>query len=224
MKTVGYRVIDMESYPRKEHFAYFRSLPNPYVGVTVDVDVTELVRFCKEQGISFYLTFMHAVALAADGVPELRQRIHNGGIIEYAHCGTSHTESTGTGLYCYCTLHHEMPFKTYIRYAARTRQACRENASIGEGDDADSLYFITSLPWFKFTSMIQPTAGGDESNPRISWGKYEADYRNRLMMPVALLCHHALADGLHMAAFYDNLPKAMAAITEEGITEEGITE
>ena len=27
-----YRVIDMESYPRKAHFDYFRSLAYPYVG------------------------------------------------------------------------------------------------------------------------------------------------------------------------------------------------
>ena len=31
----------MDSYPRKAHFDYFRSLQYPYVGVTVDVDVTD---------------------------------------------------------------------------------------------------------------------------------------------------------------------------------------
>lgn len=217
METLAYRLIDMESYPRKEHFAYFRTLANPYVGITVDVDVTELVRFCRERKISFYLTFMHAVALAADGVPELRQRIHNGAIVEYSHCGTSHTENTGMGTYCYCTLRHEMPFADYIRYAEQTRRACREKATIEEDVDAEGLYFITSLPWFKFSAMVQPTAGGDESNPRISWGKYEEDFRGRLMMPVALLCNHALVDGAHMGAFYENIASRMADIIQEGV-------
>ena len=60
----------------------------PYVGVTVEADVTGMVRFCRSSGHSFYLMFMHAVALAADGVPELRQRIHNDEIVEYDECPT----------------------------------------------------------------------------------------------------------------------------------------
>ena len=51
----------------------------------------------------------------------------------------------------------------------------------------------------------QPVAGGDESNPRITWGKFDPDHRGRLMMPVTLLAHHALVDGLHAAAFYKNI-------------------
>ena len=37
-----FHMIDMERYPRKAHFDYFRSLAYPAAGVTVDVDVTPL--------------------------------------------------------------------------------------------------------------------------------------------------------------------------------------
>ena len=37
---MDFRVIDMEQEPRREQYAYFRSLANPYVGVTVNLDVT----------------------------------------------------------------------------------------------------------------------------------------------------------------------------------------
>ena len=77
----------------------------------------------------------------------------------------------------------------------------------------EGLYFITSLPWLKYTQLIQPTAGGDESNPRISWGRAEADLRGRQMMPVTLLAHHALVDGLQVARFYQNLDGEIAGLT-----------
>ena len=80
---MSFRYLDMEHYERIEHFRYFLSMPYPYVGVTVDTDVTGIVSFCKANGYSFYLTFLHAAAKAADRVPELRRRIHNGVIIEY---------------------------------------------------------------------------------------------------------------------------------------------
>ena len=76
----------------------------------------------------------------------------------------------------------------------------------------EGLYFVTSLPWLHYTQLIQPTSGGDESNPRISWGRFEADGRGRLMLPVTLLAHHALADGLHVARFFQGLDAQIAAL------------
>lgn len=208
------KTVDMSKYARKAHFDYFRSLANPHVGVTADVDVTDLVTFCKEGGYSFYLTFMHAAALAANRIPEFRQRICGCGIVEYDACGTSHTESVGDGTYCYCTLYHHMPFREYIRYAEAERKACRERNSIEEDDDVEGLYFVSSLPWLRYRAIIQPTAGTGDSNPRITWGKYQKDYAGRLMMPVTVLCHHALVDGIHLSRFYANLDEEVHRIIE----------
>ena len=209
---MAYKTIDLETYPRRAHFAYFSSLSYPYVGVTVNVDVTALVRRCRAEGWSFYLTFLHAAALAADGVPELRRRIHQGGIVEYDECPTSHVELLADGTYCYCTLRHHMPFSEYLPRAERQRALSREAASIEEDEDAEGMYFISTLPWLRYTALIQPVAGGEESNPRITWGRYEADAAGRLQLPVSLLVHHALADGVHIAAFYANLNKEIGTI------------
>ena len=195
----------MSTYPRRAHFDYFRSLQNPMLGVTAEVDVTALRDFCKARRCSFYLAFTHVAALAANGVPELRRRIRDGGIVEYDACGTSHVEPLDDGTYCYCTLYHDREWDAWLPYAEAAREACRERGSIEEDDDVEGLYFVTSLPWLHYTQLTQPTAGGDESNPRISWGGFEPDAAGRLMMPVTLLVHHALADGLHVARFYRNI-------------------
>ena len=208
-----YRFIDMDRYPRRAHFDYFRSLQSPMLGVTADVDVTALRAFCKAEGCSFYLAFMRVAARAANAVPQLRQRIRDGAIVEYDACGTSHVELREDGTYGYCTLYHDMPWAEYLPYAEARRQACRREASIEEDDDVEGLYFVTSLPWLKYTQLVQPTAGGDESNPRISWGKYEEDFRGRLMMPVTLLAHHGLVDGLQVAQFFGNIGAEIALLT-----------
>ena len=203
----------MDVYPRRQHFDYFRSLAYPYLGVSVDVDVTALVEFCRSRECSFYLAFMHAAAKAANGVSQLRQRIRDGGIVEYDVCPTSHTEMKPDGTYCYCTLHHDMPMDEYLVQAETARQRCRESGSLEEDEDADSMLFISTLPWLNYNALIQPVAGGDESNPRITWGKYKEDAQGRLMMPVTLLAHHALADGLHVSEFFRLLEKELEAMT-----------
>lgn len=203
---MAYRIIDMDAYVRRDHFNYFRSLAYPYVGTTVDMDVTRLLDFCRKQGCSFYLTFMHAAALAADQVPEFRQRIRGDGIVEYDECPTSHTEPLEDGTYCYCTLHHHMGFFDYLKEAEEKRAECKNNGIV-EDEDVESMYFVSSLPWLHYNSLIQPVAGRDESNPRITWGRYEKNADGRYMMPVSVLVHHALADGVHIAAFYENVSR-----------------
>ena len=58
--------VDMSREPRREQFAYFQTLANPYVGVTVQVDVTELADWCRETGTSFFLAVLYAAVRAAN--------------------------------------------------------------------------------------------------------------------------------------------------------------
>ncbi len=205
---MDYTVLDLNTYPRRAHFDYFRSLPYPYVGTTVELDVSDVVSFCGEHRCSFYLVFLHLAALAANGTPEFRRRIRDGGIVEYAQCPTSHTELCEDGSYCYCTLRHDMGLREYLEGTESARQACR-NSGITEDEDVESMLFISTLPDVPYTALIQPVAGGDESNPRITWGQYRRDPRGRCLMPVTVLVHHALADGSHIALFYRNLKEAI---------------
>lgn len=209
-----FKKIDLENYPRRKHFEYFYSLQYPYVGLTANVDVTELIKFCKERNYSFYLAFIHVVARAADGISEFRQRILNKEIIEYDACPTSHIELLEDGTYCYCTLHHDMPFDEYMTYAENARRECRENRSIDDGEDERGMYFISTMPWIGYTSLTQPVGGGEDSNPRIVWGKFQKDHNGRDQMPLTVLLHHGLVDGIHIAQFYKNVENEILKITD----------
>ena len=210
---MNYKSIDMATFPRRKHFEFFNTMQSPHVGMTCNVDVTDLVQFCKRNDYSFYLVFIHLVALAADSVNEFRQRIHGYGIREYDECLTSHTELLDNGTYCYCSLKHHMPFDEYILYAEQTRLECRQQASIKEADDVDCYYFISTFPWKQYTDLIQPVRGPQDSNPRFTWGKFELDHNGRAQMPVSVLGHHGLIDGLHIARFYQSLEEQILELT-----------
>ena len=198
-----YTILDMEHYKRRSHFDYFRSLQYPYAGITVNVAVTKALQYSKQNKRSFYLTILHAAALAADGVKELRQRIRGDQIVEYTECPTSHIELLADSTYCYCTIRHHMDLRTYYDQAEKARKDCKENG-ITEDKDVESMYFISTIPWLHYSALIQPV-GGEESNPRITWGKYEENASGKMIMPVSILVHHALADGIQIGQFYENL-------------------
>lgn len=208
-----YTYLNMDSYPRKAHFDYFRSLAYPYAGLTVEVDITDFLAAVKGKGLPLFLSLCWCVGGAANAVPQLRQRILDGKIVEFDRCPTSHTVALPDGTYCYCTLDVGKPFFEYLSYAAQAQEDAKAQASIEESaGEALSLFFVSTLPWVSYTGLVQPVPCPADSNPRITWGRYHAA-EGRVLLPVSILCHHALVDGVHIAAFYDALRERLAAAT-----------
>lgn len=202
---MDYKYLDMETYKRKNHFEYFNSLSYPYVGLTVNVDITDLLKTIKAKRLPFFLSICYCVSRAANRVPEFRQRILNNQIIEYDDCLTSHTVALSDGTYCYCDLDSNRPFEDYICYAAYEQEKAKQKNSIDEkADDKLGKIFISTIPWVSYTALINPTPLPADSNPRITWGKYFVQ-NEKVLLPVSVLCHHALVDGLHISKFYDFL-------------------
>ena len=208
---MDYITLDMEKYPRRKHFDYFNSMAYPYVGVTVNVDITDFSSKAGKEGLPFFLTFCYCVAQAANGVPEFRQRIKDGRIIQYDWCQTSHTEALDDGSYCYCTLESNMSFREYLPKALEAQKLARQKASLDDGEDGDSLLFISSMPFISYSALVQPVPSPADSNPRISWGKHFRQ-GDRLLLPVSVLCHHALVDAVHISRFYATLDMALTSL------------
>ena len=208
---IPYRKIPLETYPRRAHFAHFSAMANPYAGVTVPVDITGFLAACRREETPFFLSFLYCASRAANRVPQLRQRILEGEIVEYAWCPTSHTVALEDGTYCYCTLESDMSFRDYLPRAQEAQELARQQRSLTDGEDGDSLLFISSIPRISYTALVQPTPFPADSNPRITWGKYFAQ-GDRYLLPLSVLCHHALVDGLHISRFYDTLDMVLSSL------------
>lgn len=205
-------MIDMDKYKRRQHFDYFRSLAYPYVGVTVNVDITDFLAAAKDNDRPFFLSLSYCIVRAANSVPEFRQRIFDGGIKEYDWCSGSHTLALDDGTYCYCVLDSALPFDEYLPKAVAAQDEAIAKGSLDDGDDADSLLFLSTLPCISYTALVQPVPSPANSNPRISWGRYfEQD--GRQLLPLSLLCHHALIDALHMSRFYEALDEELKKLS-----------
>ncbi|HML37894.1 MAG TPA: CatA-like O-acetyltransferase [Bacillota bacterium] len=206
--------LDLKNYGRLQHFEYFKSMAYPYVGITCNVDITEFHEWIKVNGHPFFLSFLWCVAQAANGIEQFRQRICDDKIAEYPFCPTSHTVAKEDGTYSYCTLDCSKPFNEFVGYAASKQEQAKMHGDIEENpEEAQSLLFISSLPWLSYISLVQPVPMPSDSNPRITWGRF---YQNgeSILMPVSVLCHHALVDGKHIADFYQLLDAKMRQLSD----------
>lgn len=201
---MSYQYLDMEQYPRKEQFNLFRNFAYPYVGMTVNLDITSFMNCIKEKGHPFYLTFLYATAQTANSIPEFRHRIHGDRIIEYDHCIPSYTLALEGENYCYCTADDRLPFGAFLKDGRQRQEKSRLSQSLADGEDEDQRFFFSSIPWVSYTSIVQPVPIPADSNPRITWGKYFKS-EGSLKIPVSILANHALMDGFHISKFFMEL-------------------
>ena len=219
-ETVNCRVIDMASYPRREHFEYFMSMENPFITMTVQVDITDWLHRLKETGYPLFLCFQYAVTRAANRIPEFRQRIRDRGIVEYKFCNPSYTVALPDGTYRYCLVNADQPLEKYISEANRKQEKAIREEHLREEGDPQNLLFISCVPWVSYSSCTMPFPDPLFSIPNIVWGKYRTESvlrledgapveKDKITIPVTVLVHHALADGRHVAQFYSNLEEEL---------------
>ena len=201
------KIIDFNTYPRRSHYEFFRNMAYPYVGVTVNAEVTGLVRYAKAHGGSAFLACLWAAAQAANQVPELRQRIVNEQIVEYDHCDTAHTVALPDHTFCNCRTDCRMTLEEFLVYGKQRQQEASQNHGFAATQkDETGLIFLSCVPWLTFTQVIQPAPIPADCNPRIVFGKFFAE-GEKLLMPLHIQCNHALVDGYHLSRFYEEFQK-----------------
>lgn len=189
------KIIDMTKDPRGGQFEYFRTMTGPWAGITVPVDITDLL--ASLNGRPFFLSYLYAVMRAANAVPELRRRLL----------------PDGTGVYVYCLLEDDLSsYEKFVAEGKRRQKETLERGTLTEDGDVLANFFVSCVPWLYYTQIKEPAGGADDSNPRFAWGKYREE-NGRMMLPMSLFINHALCDGWHVTQFYKNLDRELAELS-----------
>lgn len=189
------KIIDMTKDPRGGQFEYFRTMADPWAGITVPVDITDLL--ASLNGRPFFLSYLYAVMRAANAVPELRRRLL----------------PDGTGVYVYCLLEDDLSsYEKFVAEGKRRQKETLERGTLTEDGDVLANFFVSCVPWLYYTQIKEPAGGADDSNPRFAWGKYREE-NGRMMLPMSLFINHALCDGWHVTQFYKNLDRELAELS-----------
>lgn len=204
-------IVDMTGDPRREQFAYFSAMADPYVGVTCQVDITALMERIRRDGTPFFLSLTYEVMGAANAVPELRQRIEEGRVVEYGSCRCSCTVAKPDGAYAYCTLDTALPFSEFLETGRTALETAKYRGTIAEEQGHEEFFFVSCVPWLRYTDLVLPVPSPAFSNVRISWGKWTEE-NGRTSLPVTILAHHGLADGIHLGRFYEELERRASKV------------
>lgn len=198
------KIIDFETWPRYEHYKHFCKLDYPYFNVTAHLDITELLQLSKKKKLNFFKAMVYFVCKTANHLPEFRQRIEDGQVVEYDWVHPSFTLLTQPELFSFCHVDYDEDSRDFFRAMEKEMDSLKGKISL-DVVEANNRLYITSLPWVSFTSVTHPMSINDDTGvPRIGWGKYfnEGD---RVKIPFSIQCHHGLMDGIHIGEYFEKI-------------------
>ncbi|MBN1538420.1 MAG: chloramphenicol acetyltransferase [Anaerolineales bacterium] len=202
------RIIDMQTWSRREHFRVFSAFDHPHFNMCADVDLTKFLPFVKHNDISFTVAVVYTISRIANEIPEFRYRIRGEEVVEHAIVHPSTTILVDEELFSFCYFRYQKDFSNFSADAAEQIARVKAHLTLQNEPGDDALY-MTAIPWVSFTSFMHPMhLNPVDSIPRFAWGKFSSE-ANAIKMPLSVQGHHALMDGIHMGKFYMLMQEAL---------------
>lgn len=203
MIPATYDLIDIEHWERRDAFRFFRGFDEPFFNICTTVEITGLVREAREKALPPSLMILWQAMRAANAVEAFRLRMQGDEVRRYAVIKPACTMRRGENGYffCYYDFEPEMSADTFVERGQAAIASQQTVNGLGARPDMEDVIHCSMLPWTSFTGLKHARHSGyPDSIPKLVFGKfYEAS--GKILLPVAVDIHHALADGWHAAQF-----------------------
>ena len=204
--------LDLDTWPRREHFRLFREYDQPFFNLCAEVDVAPLIRRCrKPDGPSFFLASLHLSLLALNEVEEFRYRIRGKEVIVHDVVDGGSTVLRPDGTFGFAYFDFMLDFDEFALAADEVLRGARVTGTLDPRDDRDDLVHYSVIPWIAFTSFAHARRRNpDDSTPKVVFGRYHGE-PGAERMPVSVEVHHALMDAIHVGQFFERFQQRIAA-------------
>ncbi len=199
--------INLKKWNRQSLFNFYKNYEQPFFNVTANIDITDLYQFCKKNKYSFFLSCLYISTKTANSIDEFRTRILNNEAIIYDKINSGSTVLKEDNTFFFCYLDFSNDFNKFL-INSREQINIQKELKFNDGNrNKQDVMYHSTLPWISFTSVqhAQDSKKGN-SVPKIVFGKY---FKNgdKLLMPLSVEVHHALADGYHVGLFFEQFQK-----------------
>ena len=209
---MNYKVIDYESWPRREKYEFFSAADQPFYNLGYRLDVTNAYDFAKRNGVSFYMTMTYLVTKALNSVEAFRYARLDGQIVLFDELMPSFTDlKPGSESFHIVTMPAGDDILAFCREAKRRSMAQEE--LIDMSMEGKNLIYISSVPWLDLTALSHERCfDPDDAIPRVAWGKFVDDGHGRKVLGMTMELNHRFIDGYYIAKFNEHLCSLLEAL------------
>ncbi|HQZ26315.1 MAG TPA: chloramphenicol acetyltransferase [Flavobacterium sp.] len=207
MKTL----LDLENWPRKEHFLFFKQFEEPFFGLTVEIDCTKAYATAKQLGTSFFVYYLHKTLVAVNTIESFRYRINDDAVYIYDTIDVSATIMREDQTFGFSLIEYSPDFKVFAANAFQEIERIQNTSGLLTREfPNDNLIHFSAVPWINFTSLSHARSYTfPDSCPKISFGKMMINNDGKRTMSMSIHAHHGLMDGFHVSQFIDCFQELM---------------
>lgn len=197
--------LDLDQWPRKEHFHFFRQFDEPFWGAVVDVDCTLAYENAKAHGISFFIWYLHKTLIAVNSIEACHYRIDGDKVLVHDRVDVSATISREDGSFGFSLMEFDPDINLFSSKAMLEIERVKNTPGLFTRTfEMDNLIHFSAIPWINFTSLSHARSFSiPDSCPKISFGKMTVSENGKRILPMSVHVHHALMDGLHVGQLID---------------------
>jgi Chloramphenicol O-acetyltransferase len=200
--------IDMNTYPRREHFNYYADFIKCRYSMTYNIDITKLLFAVRQYNIKFYPTFTYICTKAINQNQEFRMTYNKHGELGYwDKTNPSYTvfhddDKTFSDIWT----DYNDNFSLFLKAANTDMENGKKFHGIKAKDNQPPNFFpISCVPWLSFTNLsIVPMNNNGMLFPIITIGKYFAE-NGKILLPFAISVAHEAADGYHTCKLINDI-------------------
>ncbi len=202
------KFLDIDTWKRKEQFYFFKDYDLPFFNICADVDVKNLLDYCKNNNLSYFISSLFLSIKTANEIEEFRYRFKDEEVVIFDNidCGSTVLNEDETFSFCYFKYFDD--FKLFNNNALEVLEKNKNSdGKLHPHADRIDMIHYSVLPWIKFTSFKHARKlDKNDSIPKIVMGKYEKSGED-INMPLSVEVHHSLMDGLHVGKYFELFQK-----------------
>ncbi|MEV4392998.1 type A chloramphenicol O-acetyltransferase [Nonomuraea sp. NPDC049607] len=204
--------VDLDAWPRRQHFEHYRRVPCTY-SITVEVDVTAFAAALRQSRRKSYIAQIWALATVVNRHDEFRMCLTTSGepaVWPVAHPAFTVFNAERETFSCVWAP-YDPDFGAFHDVAAPLlAEHSRAADFFPQGAPPANTFDVSSLPWASFTGFnLNIGDNWDHLAPIFTLGRY-TERDGRVLLPLAVQAHHAVADGFHSARLVNELQELVA--------------
>lgn len=196
-----FKVIDLNSWYRKDHFEHFYNETPCTYSTTVLLDITSITNQ------KLYPILLWSITNVVNQISEFRTSIIKEKVVIFDEMVPAYTifnneTKSFTSIWTDYFDDYDQFLKAYeedvSKHSSSTKYISKENRPLNSFD-------LSMIPWLDFTSFnLNIHNEGKYLLPIFTVGKFK-DIDGKRIIPLAIQVHHAVCDGYHVGLFVDLL-------------------
>jgi len=200
----SYHKVDIDNWPRKQTYQFYKNFADPYFGMTAQIDITNLVKHCKDRNESLFLNILYLNLVAINKIENFRMRYLNNELVIYdaINGGTTLFYEDQSFGFAYYDFYEDR--ETFLTNAQTRIEEAKASKTFEPKEELINLVHFSAIPWVHFTSFKHAQNPAINSSiPRITTGKI-IDQDGKKLMPISIEVNHALMDGYHVGEYFSS--------------------